>query len=115
MLAPLFRVEGAGQSNIAERTVDFRLVPRLVASLEGQGGQADLGGIAVPIVVTGTYDDLSFTPDLAGAIENIIRDPAAVAQQLDALGEQAERLKDGVKDDPESQNRGQNGRTSVRE
>src|SRR3546814_6403719 len=65
MLAPLFRVEGAGQSNIAERTADFRLVPRLVARLEGQGGQADLGGIAVPIVVTGTYDDLSFTPDLA--------------------------------------------------
>lgn len=101
MLAPLFRIEGQGESNIADRTLNFRLVPRLVASLEGQGGQADLGGVAVPILVRGSYDNVSFTPDLGGAVRDIIRDPAVLNQQIEALGAQADRLKDGIGQNPE--------------
>ena len=36
---------------LPEQQVDMRIVPKLVASGEGQGGKADLGGIAVPILV----------------------------------------------------------------
>ena len=69
MASPLFRVTGAGTSDLPARTVDYRVEPKLVASTEGQGGSGDLKGIVVPIMVTGPWHDISYAPDLAAAID----------------------------------------------
>ncbi|MBC7906189.1 MAG: AsmA family protein [Rhodospirillaceae bacterium] len=63
--SPLLRVEGAGTVELPPRTVHYRVEPKAVASLEGQGGQGDLGGIKVPVIVEGPWDNLSFRPDMA--------------------------------------------------
>lgn len=62
--SPLLRVEGAGTVELPPRTVHYRVEPKAVASLQGQGGQSDLGGITVPVIVEGPWENLSFRPDL---------------------------------------------------
>lgn len=57
MLSPLVRVDGAGTVGIGGQTLDYRLRPRAVASIEGQGGERDLQGVVVPILISGTFNN----------------------------------------------------------
>jgi AsmA protein len=52
----------------------------------------------VPVVIEGPWDDLSFRPDLSGVVESALRDPEALKEQLQQLGETPEQIKDAVKD-----------------
>ena len=56
LLSPLLRVPGQGTLDIGRQTVDFRLKPRAVASLEGQGGKADLQGFEAPFRIHGPWN-----------------------------------------------------------
>ena len=85
MLAPLFRVAGAGQISLPERHVRMRLEPQLVANLEGQGGEAADGGLVVPVIVEGPFDNVGFRPDVEGAIQGLLADPQALANQVEAF------------------------------
>jgi AsmA protein len=69
MKSPLLRVEGKGTVELPPRTVHYRIEPKAVASLEGQGGKSDAAGISVPVIVEGPWDNLSYRPDLAGMIQ----------------------------------------------
>lgn len=80
MLSPLLRVEGLGNVNLPGQSVDYRLRPRAVASIEGQGGASDLQGVIVPIRIRGGFNDVSIGVDteavgralLQGALNNAI-------------------------------------------
>ncbi|WP_439633632.1 AsmA family protein [Glycocaulis sp.] len=63
MLSPLLRVTGAGEFNLVEQSVDYRISPRAVASLAGQGGTPELNGIAVPVRIRGNFGNPSFSVD----------------------------------------------------
>ncbi|MBX6366529.1 MAG: AsmA family protein [Rhodospirillales bacterium] len=80
--SPLLRVEGAGKVDLPRRTVDYRVTPKAVASLEGQGGRADLSGIMVPVIVRGPWDNLSYQPDLGAAIGQQLKDPGSLLQRI---------------------------------
>ncbi|OJX72163.1 AsmA family protein [Magnetospirillum sp. 64-120] len=67
--SPLLRVEGKGTVELPPRTVHYRVEPKAVASLEGQGGKADVGGIQVPVIVEGPWDNLSYRPDLEAMLK----------------------------------------------
>lgn len=93
LLAPLLRVAGKGNVNLPSKRVDMRLTPRLVASLEGQGTiHADLDGITVPVRVRGSFDNLSWTPDLSSAAKAALKDPKKAREQLEKL-----KTKEGAK------------------
>ncbi len=77
--SPLLRVEGKGTVNLPQKTLDYRVEPKAVASTEGQGGQMQASGIMVPVDVKGPWDNLSYRPDLAALIRV---DPS---RALDAL------------------------------
>ncbi len=68
LLNPLLRVNGAGTADLPKRTVKYRIEPKAVGSLEGQGGDAALKGIAVPVIVEGPWHALTYRPDLAAVI-----------------------------------------------
>jgi len=70
---PFIRVEGAGQLDLPARSVDYRIVPRLVMSAEGQGGEQDIAGLLVPIRVTGAWNSLSFAPDASEIGRRLMR------------------------------------------
>jgi AsmA protein len=73
MLSPLLRVEGTGSVNLAEQAIEYRLTPRAVQSLTGQGGDLDLQGVGVPIVIRGGFNDVSVSIDFASVARDIAR------------------------------------------
>lgn len=75
MVAPLVRVAGAGVVPMPPRTVDYRVEAKLVASLQGQGGDNSLAGLPIPIKVTGSWDNPTYTVDWASVFKQAALDP----------------------------------------
>lgn len=75
LLNPLIRVKGSGTVNLPQRTIDYRMVPTVVASLEGQGAEGAATGLAVPVIIKGPWTNLSYKPDLENVIKDIASDP----------------------------------------
>jgi AsmA protein len=90
LLNPLLRVRGEGQADIGARTVDYRLTPKAVATTEGQGGQVQEEGVAVPVIVKGPWHNVSYRPDLESLIRDAVKDPAKVKQTFDKVKEGVE-------------------------
>lgn len=82
MLSPLIRITGSGTVNMPKQTLNYRVEPKLVGSLEGQGGSA-AAGLEVPVVISGPWSDPSFSPDLAAALTN---NPGAIIDAVKNLG-----------------------------
>ena len=82
LAGPLVRITGAGTVDLPAQTLKFQVDPQLVATLEGQGGKADLQGLGVPVIIAGPWARPSIYPD----IEGILKDPVAAYEQLNRLG-----------------------------
>ena len=99
--APVLRVAGRGQINLPERTLEYRLEPKAAPTLEGQGGEREVAGLLVPVIVRGPWHDLTFTPDLSSVARRALEDPEAfkeeVEQQIDQLGGAAEGVRDAIR------------------
>jgi AsmA protein len=63
-------MEGAGTIDLPQRRVDYRVTPRLA------------GAIAVPVLISGPWDQLSYRPDVVG----IVTDPAKAVGGLVGAG-----------------------------
>jgi AsmA protein len=85
LLSPLLRVGGKGAVDLPNRTVNYRIEPKVVASTQGQGGNTDTSGIKVPVLVSGPWDNLSYKPDLAEMIDGIAKDPKKALEGLKNL------------------------------
>jgi AsmA protein len=64
MKSPLLRLSAAGSADLVKETLDFRVDPKLVSTIKGQGDEKDRSGLGVPIVVTGSFDQPIFLPDV---------------------------------------------------
>ena len=82
MVGPLVRLRGKGTVDMPKQRLDYKVDPKLVASLEGQGGEAQLAGFNVPIIIKGPWRKPKIYPDIAGILDN----PAAALKQLKGLG-----------------------------
>jgi AsmA protein len=83
MKAPLFRITGSGDIDIANETINYVAKPTVVASLKGQGG-ADLdalNGLTIPVKVTGTFSSPKYAMDFAA-----VGTALAKSQLLDKVG-----------------------------
>jgi AsmA protein len=85
MLAPLVRITGAGLVPLPPRTVDYGAEFTLVASTEGQGGDAALAGLPIPVRITGPWADPSYNVDWASALTAAALDPARLAAMPDSM------------------------------
>ncbi len=79
---PLVRMDGGGKVDLGEETIDMRLNPRVVASASGQGGEYDVGGLGIPVIVKGPLSKPRVYPDLSELIKN----PQAALKSLSKLG-----------------------------
>jgi len=84
LLSPLLRVNGQGNIDLGARAIEYRLTPRAVASLTGQGGQTDLQGIPVPILIRGDLLNPQITLDFPAIAQNLVR--ARAQGELGELG-----------------------------
>lgn len=85
MKSPFVRLEGKGTINLPNKTLRYRLSPKLVSTMKGQGGRERAKGIGVPILVKGPWANLKFEPDLKGAVEEKLKDPETTKKLLEGL------------------------------
>lgn len=86
LVSPLLRVTGSGAIQIPQRTIDYTVKPKLVASLEGQDGASALSGIEIPVRITGPLDKPKIQPELKAVIDN-------PEQAVEAVKDIGKRLK----------------------
>ncbi|MCD6297112.1 MAG: AsmA family protein [Deltaproteobacteria bacterium] len=80
MKSPLLRVLVAGDAHLVKESLDFRVEPKVVTTIKGQGDTKQRSGIMVPVLISGTFSEPKFRPDLKGmlkkGIEEGISDPS---------------------------------------
>jgi AsmA protein len=57
-----------------KETLDFRVDPKLVSTIKGQGDAKDRSGLGVPILVSGTFASPSFRPDVERLAKDKLKD-----------------------------------------
>ncbi|MDE2200957.1 MAG: hypothetical protein KGJ41_18270, partial [Rhodospirillales bacterium] len=90
MLAPLFRITGAGTVPLPARTVDYAVEAKLVPTIQGQGGTDAMAGVPIPIRVTGPWSHIAYQIDWAGVFRGIAADPARLKALPGDLGKAAQ-------------------------
>lgn len=69
LVSPLLRILAAGNANLVNETLDFRVEPKFVGTLTGQGDTVQRSGVTVSVLVTGTFSAPKFRPDLKGMLQ----------------------------------------------
>ena len=88
--SPFIRIIAAGTADLVKETLDFRVEPKAVASIKGQGDEAQRGGIMVPVVVSGTFASPKFRPDLSAAAKQEIEKQVLESKEAKKLLEKEE-------------------------
>ena len=96
MLSPLLRVTGAGTVNLPAQTLDYRLQPRAVASIQGQGGERDLRGITVPIRLRGGFNTVSVGVDTEAVGQALLQGALSNALGSQGTTNPRDALRDGL-------------------
>lgn len=86
MLNPFVRLNGAGVIDLGGQSLDYRVEPKAVKSIEGQGGKADLGGIGIPFRIHGPWSQPSYEPDLSGVVNTAVDDLLQGKNPLEGVG-----------------------------
>ncbi len=90
MLNPFVRLEGRGLVNIGAQTIDMRIAPRAVNNIQGQGGDASIGGLGIPFQISGPWSRVSFRPALEDVVQDQLRNVLSQQESgspLSRLGE----------------------------
>jgi AsmA protein len=83
MKSPVLRVSGKGTVSLPPKTVNYRLEPTIVGSLKGQGDTKDgRTGLTIPLVITGPWSNPAITPDVTGMLQEGLKNPEALKQNL---------------------------------
>ena len=88
--SPFIRIIAAGTADLVKETLDFRVEPKAVASIKGQGDEAQRSGIMVPVLVSGTFTSPEFRPDLSAAAKQKIEKKVFESKEVKKLMEKEE-------------------------
>ncbi len=91
--SPLLRLTGNGDIDIGHDSMNYLAKATLAKTLEGQGGKDTVGGITVPVRVSGPFADLKYTLDFGAMVGE------AAKQKVEAKKEEIKtRVQDQLKD-----------------
>lgn len=93
--SPMLRVSGAGDINLPQRTIAYRLTPQLTR--EREGAEAKAVGFTVPVIVEGRLDNPSYRPDVQGIVQEAIKNPEKLKEQIKNSKETIKDLKQQLK------------------
>jgi AsmA protein len=91
--SPLLRLLATGKADLVKETLDFRLDPKLVGTIKGQGDRKDRSGLEVPIIVSGSFAHPKFRPD----VEAVAKDQLQKALVPSEAGGMPVKPKDLIK------------------
>ncbi len=84
LTSPEVPMTGAGTVDLPLRQVDYKLTPSVA------------GLVAVPVNISGPWDDLSYRPDLTGMAKDLAKDPGKALDTLKGGGSGAKDLLKGL-------------------
>ena len=87
--SPLLRVTGNGDIDIGNDRMNYIAKATLAKTLEGQGGKDAVGGITVPVRVSGPFADLKYTLDFGAMVGEAAKEKVKTKLQ--------DQLKEGLK------------------
>lgn len=93
MKSPLLRLSGAGDINIGNDSMNYLAKATLARTLEGQGGKDVVGGITVPVRVSGPFSELKYTLDFGAMIGDTVKQKV----QTEIKTKLQDQLKSGLK------------------
>ena len=64
MKSPFLRLLASGTADLVKERLNMRIEPKLVGTIKGQGDEKQRSGITVPVLVSGTFSEPKFKPDL---------------------------------------------------
>lgn len=97
MIAPRFRITGAGQANLVREDLDFRLTIFLDGS-QGRFEEASLGFDSFPVRVTGPMRGPVVTPDTEAVLKGLgLRGGQAIGDTLRGVGSGINKGVEGLK------------------
>lgn len=85
LASPLVRVLAVGKTDLVQESLDFRVEPKFVATLKGQGDTKERSGLMVPVLVSGNYAAPKFKPDLEALVKDKLEEKLQDLQK-DLLG-----------------------------
>jgi AsmA protein len=71
--SPLLRLGGAGDIDIGQNSMSYLARATLAKTLEGQGGRDNVGGITVPVRISGPFADLKYTLDFGSMVSDVAK------------------------------------------
>ena len=80
--SPLLRLSGNGDINIGNDSMNYVAKATLAKTLEGQGGKDAVGGITVPVRISGPFADLKYMLDFGAMVSE------AAKQKVEAKKEE---------------------------
>jgi AsmA protein len=97
--APLFRVTGAGDLDIAKSTINYVAKAAVVATTQGQGGKerSDLAGLTVPVRLTGPFDGMKYEVDYRAVAGDLAKSKVG-GRAKEAIETGREKIEDKVRD-----------------
>ncbi len=69
--SPLIRLAMTGNAHLVKETLNFKVKPKFVGTLKGQGDTEERSGVMVPILVEGTFKSPEFSPDIQGMVQGL--------------------------------------------
>jgi AsmA protein len=88
--SPLLRVIANGNADLVKETLDFRVEPKVVSTIKGQGDETERSGIMVPVLVTGNFSSPKFRPDFKGVAKQQIQEKVLESEKVKKLLEKDE-------------------------
>lgn len=95
MKSPFVRVGGKGDINIGSDSLDYLVKATLAGTAEGQGGKDNVGGLTIPVRLSGPFTDLKFKLDFGAAVSEQAKQQATAA--VDAAKQKAVAAADAAK------------------
>jgi AsmA protein len=97
--APLFRVSGAGDIDVAKSTINYVVKAAVVATAKGQGGKDrdDLTGLTVPVKLSGPLDAMKYEVDYRAVAGDLAKSKVG-GQAKEAIEKNRGKIEDQMRD-----------------
>ena len=97
--APIFRVSGAGDIDLAKSAINYVVKAAVVATTTGQGGKErdDLAGLTVPVKLSGPLDAMKYEVDYRAVAGGLAKSKVG-GQAKEAIEKNRDQIEDKVRD-----------------
>lgn len=101
LVSPLLRLAVAGTADLVTEKLNFKVKPKVVGTIKGQGDSEKRAGITVPLLVEGTFSKPEYSADISEVVTekdviDAIKDPESAKKKGKELEKTGKQLLKGL-------------------